>query len=336
MSPGRLDWPRRQQTDSIYHEMLGHYAAEGYGLVENGDIEDYWLAGGSAYGACFDLARAVLQLLPISVGRPLRAAIRREHLRRIVASYRPTYDRVRSDFLDGAGFVRVTGNHDDWYETVAGVRALQEVFPGLRLGDFVVLDTDDGEGVGVIFHGHQTDGWNGPVFQNRIARFTTTLGAGLQDQRLIDAAPGIPGPEVTQRLLAGGIANRLTRLNGITGATLGLDSLDEVALFESARRRWGRGSGDLEDGPWLILGHTHIPLASPCHPQDGGRWLRYRNGGSGVTFDLVTGVEWDGTEDQRHPRVCVVGWTRDAQGALHRVELHGEGDRLVTRRPQFN
>jgi hypothetical protein len=55
--PGRLDWPARQATKSLYHRVLSGYAEDEWHLIENGDVEDYWMVGGSTWGAVYDVAR---------------------------------------------------------------------------------------------------------------------------------------------------------------------------------------------------------------------------------------------------------------------------------------
>jgi hypothetical protein len=330
---GHLDWPGRQGARDVYDGALDHYAAAGWGLIENGDIEDFWLAGGSAYGVCYEIGRMVAALLPDRVGAVLRDAIVREHLRRIVANYHATYGRVSTGFHAEGRYVRVTGNHDDCYEDPPACAALAEHLPGLVPCDFAVLE-HGGEAVGLVFHGHQTDAWNGPALPNHIARFTTSLGAALHDQCAVALAPGLPTPGDSRHLLEGRARNRLTRVNGLLGANTGLDSLDEVLVFESIRGAWGRpGEPDLDAGPWVILGHTHIPLAAPAHPVDGGRWLRYCNAGSGITHQVITGVEWDGTLDPRSPDVRLVGWVGDGPGGqpVRRVVFDGGGATLSVR-----
>jgi hypothetical protein len=322
MPVGHLDWPTSQGTRDLYDSALDHYAAGDWGLIENGDIEDYWLVGGSAYGVCYDLARMVGGLLPGRWGADLLAAVYAEHTHRILENYQDTFDRVRGGFLEPGRFVRVAGNHDDVYEQGRHIRALWPALPGVSVVDFVVLESG-GAPIGVVFHGHQTDGWNGPATSNRIARFTTSFASALHDQTLVPVQPGLPGPAATSRLLERGTGGQLTRVNGLTGATIGLESLDEVLLFEACRVRWGGAArGDLRDGPWVVLGHTHIPLAAPTHPVDGGRWWRYRNGGSGITHRMLTGVEWDGTGGS--PEVRLVGWVPDGVHGARRVVLDGD------------
>lgn len=332
--PGLLDWPNRQGSGAIYEAALDEYAGRGWGLIENGDIEEYWLVGGSAYGVVYDVARMVAAVVGGAAGRRLRSAVYREHLRRIVENYRSTFTRVSEGFHEPGRFVRVVGNHDDVYQDDSIARMLQEEFPGLRPVDFVVMRSPEGDPVGVVMHGHQVDGWCGPAVPNAISRFTSSLGSAVCDLPFIAAEPGLPGPGDTRALLECGARNRLTRVNGLVGATSGFDSLDEVSLFEAARRWWVRNGNDLVGGPILVAGHTHIPLSSPSSPK-GGSWWRYLNAGSGIAHELVTGVEWDGSASAEDPTVKLVGWGYGIPGrggagfAGRRESAEGDGGGVV-------
>ncbi len=81
--PGRLDWPGRQGTKELYAEVLGGYAADGWHLIENGDVEDFWMVGGSTWGALYDAGSlAALAAGPARTSMQRRVA--REHLERII------------------------------------------------------------------------------------------------------------------------------------------------------------------------------------------------------------------------------------------------------------
>ena len=47
---GTVGWPGHQHARELYEAALDFYAADEWGLIENGDVEDFWLAGGSTYG----------------------------------------------------------------------------------------------------------------------------------------------------------------------------------------------------------------------------------------------------------------------------------------------
>ena len=41
----------------LYPTVLRGYADDGWHLIENGDVEDFWMVGGSTWGTVYDLAR---------------------------------------------------------------------------------------------------------------------------------------------------------------------------------------------------------------------------------------------------------------------------------------
>jgi hypothetical protein len=53
-----MDMPTLNRTRLLYAAVLEYYGV-GPGdwvLIENGDVEDYWLRGGTAYGVVYDMA----------------------------------------------------------------------------------------------------------------------------------------------------------------------------------------------------------------------------------------------------------------------------------------
>ncbi len=77
---------------------------------------------------------------------------------------------------------------------------------------------------------------------------------------------------------------------------------------------------------FVLLGHTHVPLAAPVAPRNEGRWWRYANSGCGIFHRMITGLEWDGTLNPALPRVRLVAWryAQDLQlpgGGAHRKVL---------------
>ena len=186
---------------------------------------------------------------------------------------------------------------------------LQRHHPGLEVLDALVVG--DGSGpAAVVTHGHHVDAWNAPDLA-WLGRLGTWLACALEDLPLLGVSPGLAGPEQTRRLLDGTHPDLLTVVSRAFGANRDMYSVDEELLFRAWRRRWGRpGSADVVDGPALVLGHSHLALAGPRSPADGGRWARYLNCGSGVLPRLVTAVEWDPAEpDQRGwPALRLVAW----------------------------
>ena len=85
-----------------------------------------------------------------------------------------------------------------------------------------------------------------------------------------------------------------------------LGNLDEVRLFHAMKKIWNTEPNLW--GPYVLLGHTHVPLARPSEPNHSGYWARYYNGGCGIFYRMITGIEWDGTDSAENPKVDLVAW----------------------------
>ncbi|HKY15994.1 MAG TPA: hypothetical protein VJM33_13800 [Microthrixaceae bacterium] len=300
---GRREWSRVQHTDELYEAMLDHYGAAGWHVVENGDTDDFWMVGGSTYGARYDTVRLALSVVPGEWGRRARRSLHRSHLMRIEADNQAIFDRLAS--LGTAGrYHRTVGNHDDvmldpWLATIVEERL------GVRPVDWIVLAGDDGAEA-VITHGHQTDAWNAPG-RALLGRLATWIANTLADVPGLDSPESLPGPDQSVDLLEGRRQNRLTGIGSRFGANANFDSLDEELLFDAIGEA---GTA----GPWLILGHTHVPLLSPLS-RSGARWARYANAGHGLWHEMITAIEWPGSAaagpEGRVPRL--VAWVHADQ-----------------------
>mgnify|MGYP001157964996 CR=1 FL=1 len=307
--PGRLDWPRRQGTKSLYAEVLRRYADDGWTLCENGDVEDFWMVGGSTLGATYD----ALRLLGGALGDDrLSTALYRQYLAAIIDNNDEIYSVIASRFAADGRYLRTVGNHDDPLHHHEVARVLTDRLGPFPLADFITLDDERGTMTALIAHGHHTDGWNAPG-RDRLGKFSTWLGNTIIDTPGLTLPEGLPPAGVAELLRAEGPRDRLIELHPLIGATTDYDSLDEELLFASMRRE------RLLD-TWLILGHTHVPMQGPGS-RFGGRWDRYVNGGSGIGERLITGIEWDGSLDD--PRPVLVGWTPGGtgQGSPERFEI---------------
>lgn len=319
-TPGPGDWPTIQQVTGLYAEMLDSYGEREWTLVENGDVEDFWVVGGSVWGCVYDAARIVQRL---GGGSELWSEMVRCHLDRIVSHNEAVYERIERHFSDRGRYFRTVGNHDDVYLHDEGVAQLRRHHPGVGVADFVVLEAAPGPQA-VITHGHQTDSWNAP-FQDGLGKLMTWMGSLSNDLPFGPSNPDLPSPAVTARMLDGTWPDLLTPVSHLYGANGEFDSTNEVQMHKAWLKRWG---GDTDE-PWLFLGHTHHPLRSPGRPDDSGsRWSKYLNSGSGITHRLITAIEWDGTGDPLRPRLRLVAWHRDGDGATQRFRLEADGDRL--------
>lgn len=321
---GAMDWPESQGTKGLYRTALEHYAAEGWGLIENGDVEDFWLSGGSAYGVVYDAGRIVGHALPSAMRKGYLPAFYGDHLDRIVANNAALYTLVRERFASSGRYLRLVGNHDDPLGDPAVAARLGDHLPEVPVLDHLVL-ADGDHPVGLVTHGHQTDPWNLPA-ADALGKVMTWIASALLDAPWTAVRPGIPAVEESEAILEGTQPDRLMAVDGRLGVNRDLYTLDERDLLGACRRRWGRG-GDgpgLEGGPYVLFGHTHVPLIEPLVPGAGAddpsaRWVRYANSGSGVTWELVTGLEWDGSLDPRAPQLRLVAWrygTEDEPGVI--------------------
>ena len=322
--PGRLDWPERQGTKELYHEVLSGYADEEWHLIENGDVEDYWMVGGSTWGAVYDVAYLTGAVGPSR--EESRRTILREQLDRIVENNESIYSLLRDRFCAQGRYLRTMGNHDDAYTDPKMVNYLTSThLPGAELVDNVLLCSDEAEpsdgiaGVSaVICHGHLTDSWNGPGFAP-LGRSITWLITGLDDLPKIPKAGGLPDEQGLVRLLAGRARNRLITVDPRYGGNRRFDSLDEQRLFA----RLADCPPDGGEWPWLIFGHTHFPMLWPQDAQ--GDKVKYANSGCGVLDKAMTCLEWDSSDSENPLRLVV--WLADPSGA-RRIELIPDGPTL--------
>ncbi len=322
--PGRLDWPERQGTKELYHEVLSGYADEEWHLIENGDVEDYWMVGGSTWGAVYDVAYLTGAVGPSR--EESRRTILREQLDRIVENNESIYSLLRDRFCAQGRYLRTMGNHDDAYTDPKMVDYLTSThLPGAELVDNVLLCSDEAEpsdgiaGVSaVICHGHLTDSWNGPGFAP-LGRSITWLITGLDDLPKIPKAGGLPDEQGLVRLLAGRARNRLITVDPRYGGNRRFDSLDEQRLFARLADCPPEGG----EWPWLIFGHTHFPMLWPQDAQ--GDKVKYANSGCGVLDKAMTCLEWDSSDSENPLRLVV--WLADPSGA-RRIELIPDGPTL--------
>ncbi len=289
---GRLDWPARQGTKDLYRAVVANYADDGWSLIENGDVEDFWMVGGSTWGSWYDVGR-----LAAGVAGPLAERSRRElftdHLDRIVDNNAALY-RILGELARDGRYHRTLGNHDDALADPHLVARLGEHVPGVTIPDALVLAAPGrpqvGNAAAVVMHGHLTDAWNGPGLAT-LGRAATWIATTIDDLPLAGAFGGLPGELATSVLLDGRGENRLITVDARYGGNRRFDSLDEERLFDRL------AVTAPEDGwPWLLFGHTHFPMLRPLGSD--GRPVRYANSGCGVLPGAFTALEWDGGREE--------------------------------------
>ena len=199
---GRRDWAAEQGDTAIYEAMLDHYDSLGWHVIENGDTDDFWMVGGSAYGSVYDLSRLLAALVPGSIGRRARSLVYQGHFARIRANNRGIYRRLAKLGRSGR-YHRTVGNHDDVFldPRLAGVLWRR---CAVRATDWLVLETD-GRADAIVTHGHQTDAWNAPgrAFLGRMAMWIANT---LNDVPLLDSPEPLPDEARTRRPAVAGPA----------------------------------------------------------------------------------------------------------------------------------
>ena len=309
--PGRLNWPQRQHTAVLYEHMLRYYAESGWHLCENGDVEDFWIVGGSTYGAAYDTARIGGGILARIGRRSLAVSNYISHLDRIIESNATLYTLLRDEFALAGRYHRTVGNHDDPLSVPEVAQRLETHLPGCNPADYLVLSRNDVV-EGVICHGHHTDGWNAPGRAN-LGKLSAWAANTLIDVPRLDTPEGLPPSAATDYLVNGTASNKLISVNPTFGVTSSYDSMDEEILYEAMRTL-----GDHH--PWLLAGHTHSPVFSPVS-RTGESWTRYLNSGSGVTSRCVTAIEWDTLDGEPNP--VLVAWYAHDDGRIERIQFVG-------------
>ena len=298
-SAGRVDLVGAQDNRDLYVAMLDWYATTNTTLVENGDVEDFWMVGGSAWGSAYDLLRLGGAALVGRLGDGLRQATYREQLRRIVANNAAIYQQIQSHFAAAGRYHRTVGNHDDVFADERLTAALSEHVGPVVMSDWIVLRSGD-EVEAIILHGHVADGWNGPG-RSTLGKLSSWMADLLKDAPIPVTPDDLPSPTRTRELLSSRRRNGLLRVSPRFGASSAYDSLDEELLFDAL-------GGAATVGPWILMGHTHFPVLQPAS-DTGARWWRYANSGHGLGAGLVTAIEWPGDDPApRSPRLVAWVW----------------------------
>lgn len=230
--PGRIDHSARLDTKYLYEAALDHYADAGFHLIENGDVEDFWMVGGTMEGTRYDISRIFASLVPGQSGRQLRTTIRNRQLDQIVDNNIGIYRRIRNRFAADGRYWRTIGNHDDVYADPTLRQHLRTHVPGVRPVNHLVLRSRAGVTKAVITHGHHTDGWNAPGRAN-LGRLASWAACMLTDLPFLSAPEGLPTREESAAILAGTASNSLVAVDPRFGANRHYDSLDEELLFSA-------------------------------------------------------------------------------------------------------
>jgi len=308
-----LDRFRQLGNHELYSFLLASYGSAGYTLIENGDVEDLWMREVTLGGALFDEATDIL-------GWPFGVMLEedyednriRSQAVRIFANNADIYQIIRNLFHDTGHYVRLVGNHDDYWRDGNYLPALQMIYPGLEVQDYVFMGNygndrrahDGNSPELIIAHGHQWDAWN-----NAICR-----AAG---EALTEVASGIPSlaasfkerAEWEEKLSSSGFDNELS--DSWTG-------VDEVEFYETIEKSFSNHPYV----PDFILGHTHHALKDPQIPgwmyRHEWNFAEYTNSGTTGRWEQFI---WGVTIEEGS--IALRGWTWGADGGL-RMFTFGE------------
>ncbi len=314
---GKLDAFNAQGNARLYRGMLEFYAVGGWTLIENGDMEDFWLRGGSARGVMYDIASTMPAPIADAVylDGAAHAAVRgllAETIRNPLNA--PVYATVKALFHDHDRYHRIAGNHDGAYQFDDVVEVLQRVYPGMRMNDVIVLEENEPPTTAIVTHGHKTDAWSSDSC-SFIGETFVSLSSAMRDMTMQSFSAGVPDRDKTLKMWNENRTDEMMgppAFNETLGAAFDSDfsTMNEAALFDAVRKAYPAG-----DWPYLLLAHTHGPLIEPGDPRTHDRWFRYYNDGTGLFWHMITGLEWEWDGLTPQPTVRLVAWRYDDDDA---------------------
>ena len=307
---------------NIHRASLAQYAALGYHVIDNGDIEDFWMRDCAIHENIADVAdnlpypyhyEAYTQQASLSACQA--------HAVRIFLDNVETYALIDNSFVAHGKYTRAIGNHDDVWDSDDMLPIFDFVYrTPVVAHDYVLLDNTTshlgGQTEVVIAHGHQSDIWNMELCNwagKAITDFWSTLTVGTFGLTRKIKNFYREKSEWEADLRGSGFNDELHRMEGF-GFT---QSLDEVELYEELEGIYGNDPVQ----PHLILGHTHDVKDEPGVPdfvyKDQWNWLEYSNcGTTGMWEGLVICLELE------YPAVRAVAWYAGADGSLQRDDLN--------------
>lgn len=305
-----LDRFRQLRNHELYQAILATYATAGYMLIENGDIEDLWMKDTTLGGI-------IRERITDALGWPLGTIIEEEYedyrvrsqAVKIFDNNADIYQTVRALFYDQDHYIRLVGNHDDYWSSEDYLPGLQVIYPNLNVYDYVFLGDYDEQNQHnnkspeiIIAHGHQIDAWNNAACRDAGATLT-------------EFASGIPS-------LAAGIVERSEWEPKIDNQMLenelaGGAVMDEPEFHQII-------SSTFNNYPYIpefIFGHTHHALIDPYVPESIVQWFdEYTNSGTAGRWEefiwCVTvengrvglhGWTWEGNKHDKKPQKYTFG-----------------------------
>jgi len=309
---GDLDFFNNNGNSEIYRHALQQYAGKGYHLIENGDVEDFWMRGGSSKGLIL-MTSSYLPWPYYSAAFEASAfrSANQIHALNVFTNNATTYATIRASFHSNNRYTRIIGNHDDVWADPDMEPVMDVFYPGTDVHDYCTLENSaTGETEAILAHGHQSDIFNMPMCNfagKEITNLATTLHEltfgewdWLRNRLCKDKEKWIE--EWTDK----GFLDELQEM-----ALLELVSFSEYDLYKNLENMYGGSPRQ----PYLILGHTHNPRDNAGVPHwmfsDDWNWNEYSNSGTvGMWEEIVVGLEVE------YPDVRVVAWKKEPGGTI--------------------
>lgn len=275
---------------AIHRWALMQYAGMGYSVIDNGDVEDFWMRGGSAKGHILDIADTLPY--PYHYAAYVDAAATsafHAHAVNVFIDNAATYSLVDQLFVANGRYARTIGNHDDVWDRTDMQLLFDFVYQRpVVANDYILLeDSDTKETRFLIGHGHQAD-----IFNMQLCDYAGKLVTEAFSEAT-EVSPELLGrvkkfqrskQEWSDELNYPGFTNQLADFDMSKFV-----SMDETELYDEIEDEYH----DDPAQPHLVLGHTHNIKHDAVVPGAARRvWREYSNTGTtGMWEECVTCLE---------------------------------------------
>jgi len=310
---GDMDFFNNNGNSEIYRHALQQYAEENYHLIENGDVEDFWMRGGSSKGSILTISSYLPWPYFSSAfeSSAFRSA-NQVHAVNVFMNNVTIYATILASFHDKNRYTRVIGNHDDVWSDAEMEFVMDVFYPGITVNDYCILENAGTRETEVIIaHGHQSDIFNMPMC-NFAGKAVTNLASEIYELSFGEWNLFSKSKEDWMEEWTGkGFQNELQEID-----LLEFESFSEYDLYKDFENSYG----DSPKQPYLILGHTHNPRDNAGVPDfissDQRNWNEYSNSGSvGMWEEIVIGLE------VVYPDVRVVAWKKEPNETIRKYIL---------------
>jgi hypothetical protein len=312
-SNGNLDFFNNNKNSTIYATALSWYSTNNYHLIENGDIEDFWMRSNAPQ----ELILTISDQLPWPFYSNMFESasfrgVNQVHAFNILLNNLNIYTLIRNLFHEKGKYTRLIGNHDDVWADENMTPIMQIIYPNISINDYCTLeDPATGNTEIIMAHGHQTDIFNTPMC-NFAGKALTNLASQLHILSFGELNLFTKSKNDWETEWKGkGFSDELTKMN-----LLELESFSEYDLYKMLEEIYGNSTRQ----PYLILGHTHQPKDNAGIPgwmyQDQWNWNEYSNSGTvGMWEEVIFGLEVE------YPDIRVIAW-RMENGTIIRHTLN--------------